>query len=353
MKKILTGTVLSLVGVLTVVVLFSAALVAPVRPADDDSLRRQGFRLTGLRYDRPRFAERRLFFDRIEEHGRADGVRCDVARTVQVPSDSSREADGRLIARLLAVTGLMPERAAFAASDVEFAFAAPDGILRRRSDGRWDNASGGPLPAPFADLNARDRSEATLETRLAHPDALVWTDAAVEACLRGEGARAFADAVLRGGRRDVPVRLLLESGDRDEIARVIAGSNDDGLLQLRLLDELSRPPGVEEVRGRAAALAALSRRRWPASETSAYLRDWLVGCLEDGSFDLLEDRRPAFECIAQACDASIRDRLGRIVRDRDGASCAAAYLILRRLDGAPLEADPDPSLVPEAKRWRR
>ncbi len=349
--RVLAAATLALVLSLTGIVVFAAWMIAPVRSLPEAAT---GFRLTGIRFENPRYEPGHLVFDRVEETVRVDGVRCEIRRSMVVDAESSGEAvpsRAALAARLLVAAELMPERAAYAASDAEFAFIVPSGILRRRGDGRWEVASGGAVPEPWASLGTNRRG--SLETRLAHPDSLVWTDAALEACLRGEGAKAFADALLRspgGTWRRILVRLLLDAGAPEEVARVVAGSNSDGMLQLRLLDELSRPPGVEEPRGRATALVLVTRHRWPARETSTYLRDWLVGSLEDGSFELLErvERRGVFERLAQVIDDSMRERLGRIVAERDGASCAAAYLLLRKREG-----EPTPELAGEAKRWWR
>ncbi|MBI2899915.1 MAG: hypothetical protein HYY17_07005 [Planctomycetes bacterium] len=357
--RVLAAAILALVGALTGTVVLCAALLPPLAAVPEgagERLRRAGFRLVRVRFDRPRYEPGFLAFERVEEYARGDGERCDAATPVRLPA-AGRPVPSRVpvAARLLVFAGLMPERGLAAVSTEEVAFASEEGVLRRRPDGRWESASAGDLPAALARLNGMERERSSLESRLTHPDVLVWTDAALEAWTRDGNGAIFADALLRGPRgafRETLVRLLLESGDRDESARVVVESAD-GLLQIRLLDELSHPPGAEEMRGRAHALVLLARQKRGIRAGGPYLRDWLVGCLEDGSFDLVGpgERRPAFDRISHAADGSVRDRLCRVIRDREGASCAAAYLIVRRLDGEPLEAGPDPSLAPEAKRW--
>jgi len=193
------------------------------------------------------------------------------------------------------------------------------------------------LPEVLRSLNESERR--ALEERLVHPDRVVWTDAAIEHLLEeGVQGKPFADALLRArGDAELLLRLLLDSGDSEEMIRVLLGRNDDGLLQLRLLSALG-----------SEALERVCRSSWP--RPSVYLRNWLIGTLEDGSFESLRDRQPAFDRMVECIGAPFAERLRTIVRERYGASCVAAYLLLRR---QPIGSLPDPSLEGEAKRWLR
>ena len=350
---------LTAVGALTGVVLLCGALLPrplPMREGESARLLRLGYRWTAIRFDEPRFEEGALRFDRVESY-ELGSERHDLVAEVRLPAARGGEADRSacepFVARLLAFCDLLPDRSRVAISPhaPELAFASPAGILRRRTDGAWENASGGELPSALQTLNDAKRGAPPVPDRLAHPDAVVWADAVVESLLRqGVRARVFGDALERCGSeagplRDLWIRFLLDAGDLDEVARLAVEGT--GFLPLRLLDELGR------IEGKSGALLRVARRIRPGRGTGVYLRDWLAGSLEDGSFEDLpvDDRRVAYERMGRAIDASFRDRLARVVASGEGASCAAAYLILRRLEGEPLDAAPDAGLAPEAKRW--
>lgn len=332
-------TTLTLLGAFTAFVLLCAALLPKFESTPEDEGRRLvrlGFRLTDVRYEKPRFAGDRFVYDRVECYEHPSGDRHLIARIVLRSGDSEGapvRPDVQAAVGILAVA-MLPDAGEIAISRREAAITTPRGILRRRADGRWENASGGALPPELARLSL----EATLDERLSHPDRVVWLDAAIESCLHRLDGRIFADALLRGSELPL-LRLLLLSGDRNEIARV-AVETEDPVLQLQLLDELTRED-------RTDAFRRICARRWATEQTSPYLRTWLIDRLEDGTFEALSDRRSEFRRLAQVADASCRARLRRIVEEQDGVACAAAYLILRRH----LDREPDAAIVPEAKRW--
>ncbi len=348
---------LTAVGALTGLVLLCGALLPrPLSMGERERLIRLGYRLTAIRYDEPRFEEGTLRFDRVESY-ELGSERHDLVAEVRIPAARDgrfdRSACAPYVIRLLCFSELLTDRgrAALSPDAPELAISSPAGILRRRTDGAWENASGGGLPPALQILNDAKQGSSPVQDRLAHPDAVVWADAVVESILRrGVQARVFADALERRGAEagplgDLLIRFLLDAGDLDEVAR--SAVDGTGLLQLRLLDELAR------VEGKGGALARVARRSRPGRGESVYLRDWIVGSLEDASFEELtaDDRPVVYERMSRVVDASFRDRLADIVLRREGVSCAAAWLLLRRIDGEAVEAVPDPALAPEAKRW--
>lgn len=336
MRRWFAIVTLTLVGAFTALILLCAALLPDFEVAPEDEGRRLvrlGYKLTEVRYERPRFAADRFAFDRVECYEHASGDRHLIARIVLRPGDPEGAPSRPQVQAAVAVLveSLLPDAGEVAISRREVAVVTRQGILLRRA--RWENVTGGDVPSKLENL----RSSAPVEERLSHPDRTVWIDAAIEACLARLEGRIFADALLRSPGSELPLlKLLLLSGDRNESARVVV-ETEDALLQLRLLDELTRED-------RTDALRRICARRWPMDRTSSYLRSWLVDRLEDGTF---AGNRDEFRKIAQAADASCAARLRRIVEEQEGVGCAAAYLILTKQT----DRDPDLSVVPEAKRW--
>lgn len=365
MKRILRAVSVGALCLFSCGVLF-IFLCAMFLPAPDaDPFVAEGFAREGERFHSPRFSPdgSELAFERVEKWRHAERgetrertvpVRFRVrpsSGTGPVPRDLSRIES--FLRRLLLMGGMMrpggevalsPDRSAMA-------FSTPDGVYLKRVSGRWIAVAG----RLSRDLLRLNETGLEFRVRLAHPDVVAWTDAALESIV-AEGVQAglFSDALLRHYRdrrdlRDPLLELLFEAENPGEVARTILEISEDGLFRRSVLDRFERREGAARV------LLWMTRPDWVGYRVGPYLKDYLVRALEEGIFNLLsgEDRRFPFARMIRILDRSHLERLAHVLEKREDASAVAAWMILCRMAGEPRGGDPRADRVEEAKSWWR
>ncbi len=340
-----------------------------------------GYRLESQSYTQPRFEENdtRVGFVMMKTYRRSEIDRKTIDERISTPT--GRTGAGPVARSVMASAAAIKQLMNVGAFDVaygencaistdhrELAFVtrAPRiGVVLRAESGEYRSLAGTPLPDWAEQLNTT--RSGTAAERLSNPALPIWVDAAMESFLK-EGPRPtiVADRLLRGGDGAVQtaqlVALLLSldgSVTLDEVVRVAVG---EPALASRLLEGATQQAGryvqrrdgtlVPAAASRAAVLEALVRRDW-GDKPSLAIIDWAIGFLEVGGLETvsIDVRKAVLVRLKSVVGSSQQLRLEKVLTERTGADAAAAYLLLRRIVGEPLEGDPDPQLVEEGRAW--
>ncbi len=383
-RKIFDGlavaTLVGFVAFCAIITLCAARIPELKERAERKKLER--YKRTATYYRNLRFSrdDALLHFDRQEHFALQESpVPLSTQRSTPVVVETGRTSEPRpadggateaIVEQLLRVYRVVPElseRSIVLSNDrleLALTFDAA-GVVRRDAAGRWRRVAGEELPPAIARIADRPRS-------IDGADPQEWMDAAIGAALRdGPRAQVFADRLIRVHRdasfeTDALVALLLrrELTDADaEIARVVLEVRDAG-LQRRLVEGAENRArrfriGPDDQRiadvdpaARRTLVTAVAARDWGDNPTD-FVRGWTLGAIEDGTYALLE--KPAQQNLMRRLSRHVQPsyaaRLARAVESRPALEAAAAYLLLRRAVGEPLEAEPAPEMHADARAW--